>query len=1148
MPETSTEPPAKPRAPWWRRKRLWLPLTLLAALLWLDGPGWRWLATKAAGHYLPPLGIDATFQLDGRLSSGEIHLNQVTIGGSSFIRRAALDSATVRFRPLRVIHGEIESLALSRLHADVDLDLLPPSQPPDPGETPPPIAEILRQIQQRLAPVALDLRQVSTTLRRGNDVLFEIETTDLIHPAGSQCFELHLGQAEIAATHRLDPQTTILTWDADEVALDRLEILPELAVTDLTAGFPGSAPIDLRGTLAIFDSSLAFKTDLLSISASLSGPPLPLPPLLGKLDTKLPIQGSITRFDADLRQLENGLASLTGTARLGLADFQWDGWHTADALLEIDLSTSRISTRLSGTGLGSPVDLRIAGEILRQPHFRPGRLEGSLDIAEIREPLEYVRQRFLDPDTGPPIPSGKWESKLKADFTRSWNPPSSATISIVSPTAAPPLNLAASWDGQGLAVAEFSTPSLDLQGTFETPTLHYTGAIRGRDFHPSSLAPWLAPFGIATPQDLTGSFAWSGSGSLKNKTHNGQLKLTDFSLLRDPAAAPVTAVASVRYDWPSSATIESLELRHATQTLRTRATLAGQRLAIEEIHWQDGDLPILQGKASIPVPADLSNWKAILRSADPIDATISGQDLPLARLHPFLPPNIRFLPTSRGHVSIVLSGTPLDPTLDATIRGHDLSLSGHDAIPPIRIDLQATGRGKSLKVEGDVTAPDYPPAVIDALTVWDPRQWAEDPETVRQAALDASVVIENLQIGMFSRFVPQARKLAGEINLRGQVTGTIGEPLPALTLSVDQAAFETPDPSVPRLKDGTLKLTASPASIRLETLSGMLSGGLFKATGSAEIRDGSIGKLELDLDGDALPIARNDSVVVRASSKLKVRGTLDDARIDGSITMVDSVFYRDFEILPIGTPMDQVAEPKLPSVDSDSPAEMLSKIPAPFRDWKLDLALKTENPFLIRGNLGNGEIYLDARLAGTLGSPRPTGHATLREITAQLPFSTLEIPTGRITLRPDAPFDPALEIRGGSKIRPYEVDLYIYGSLSDPRIQTTSNPPLPESEVLTLLATGATSEGVEDTSAASARAAQLLIEEIRRGRIEIVSGLRPLFSVLDKVEFQVGERDPYSNKKFNSASFELSDEWLLTAGFSEEGRTRAKVTYLIRFR
>jgi autotransporter translocation and assembly factor TamB len=246
--------------------------------------------------------------------------------------------------------------------------------------------------------------------------------------------------------------------------------------------------------------------------------------------------------------------------------------------------------------------------------------------------------------------------------------------------------------------------------------------------------------------------------------------------------------------------------------------------------------------------------------------------------------------------------------------------------------------------------------------------------------------------------------------------------------------------------------------------------------------------------------------------------------------------------------MDEVAEPQLPSVDSDSPAEMLSKIPTPFRDWKLDLALKTDNPFLIRGNLGNGEIYLDARLAGTLGSPRPTGHATLREITAQLPFSTLEIPTGRITLRPDAPFDPALEIRGGSKIRPYEVDLYIYGSLSDPRIQTTSNPPLPESEVLTLLATGATSEGVEDPSAASARAAQLLIEEIRRGRIEIVSGLRPLLSVLDKVEFQVGERDPYSNKKFNSASFELSDEWLLTAGFSEEGRTRAKVTYLIRFR
>ena len=158
------------------------------------------------------------------------------------------------------------------------------------------------------------------------------------------------------------------------------------------------------------------------------------------------------------------------------------------------------------------------------------------------------------------------------------------------------------------------------------------------------------------------------------------------------------------------------------------------------------------------------------------------------------------------------------------------------------------------------------------------------------------------------------------------------------------------------------------------------------------------------------------------------------------------------------------------------------------------------------------------------------------------------IKQGEVVLRPDKPFNPLLDIRGESTIRPYEVRVYIYGPVSNPTIQPTSNPPLPETEVMTLLATGTTTAGFEDPEAATARALQLLIEEARRGRISQVRGLRTVLSVLDRVSFQVGEQDPYSSDKYNSATINLTDNWLLRAGLNDEGETRATVTYLFRFR
>ena len=180
--------------------------------------------------------------------------------------------------------------------------------------------------------------------------------------------------------------------------------------------------------------------------------------------------------------------------------------------------------------------------------------------------------------------------------------------------------------------------------------------------------------------------------------------------------------------------------------------------------------------------------------------------------------------------------------------------------------------------------------------------------------------------------------------------------------------------------------------------------------------------------------------------------------------------------------------------------------------------------------------------------PAPDGGVKVQEFRASLPFSTLSVRSGTATFTPAGGFDPYLELRGTAEPRPYRVTVYVYGRASDPQLVLTSNPPLPENEIMTLLATGTTTSGLEDPQAASSRALQLLVEELRRGRFRFGKQLRPLLGLLDRVDFSLAEADPYSSESFSTATLAISDRWFLSAGVSGSGDSRVLAVWRLSFR
>jgi hypothetical protein len=157
-----------------------------------------------------------------------------------------------------------------------------------------------------------------------------------------------------------------------------------------------------------------------------------------------------------------------------------------------------------------------------------------------------------------------------------------------------------------------------------------------------------------------------------------------------------------------------------------------------------------------------------------------------------------------------------------------------------------------------------------------------------------------------------------------------------------------------------------------------------------------------------------------------------------------------------------------------------------------------------------------------------------------------------VTLRPHAPYDPELDLRGTATIDRYNIKLNIFGTANSPQYNLFSDPPLPESEILTLLATGTTTENLKalDKDAATMKGAQLAINWLKDKFQK--PGKKNLFhralAGLDELELNIGENDPFGGRKLNSATMKVAKNWFLSAAVDATGNTRGVVIFSVRFR
>ncbi len=160
--------------------------------------------------------------------------------------------------------------------------------------------------------------------------------------------------------------------------------------------------------------------------------------------------------------------------------------------------------------------------------------------------------------------------------------------------------------------------------------------------------------------------------------------------------------------------------------------------------------------------------------------------------------------------------------------------------------------------------------------------------------------------------------------------------------------------------------------------------------------------------------------------------------------------------------------------------------PAP--DVRLDLRVTAREDILIANNYVDAALGGDLRVGGTLSAPAVTGRAVLRE-GGRVRFGTrvYEIDTGVVDFVDAGGIVPALTLEAHTRAGGYDITLEAAGSAGEWTTSLRSEPPLPESDIASVLLTGRPLDQAPGVVAADARELALglasgeLLAQVGRG-------------------------------------------------------------------
>ena len=665
--------------------------------------------------------------------------------------------------------------------------------------------------------------------------------------------------------------------------------------------------------------------------------------------------------------------------------------------------------------------------------------------------------------------------------------------------------------------AGLSAPwAFDVNGVVELPELKALNALLA-----AFKAPAIEGGGVMANLDVKGyASPWRGEGRVT-------LNATRVKVAQIPEPADVELAMSFA---ETTAKIEALKASLGPWRLVTKGSVTDKRADLSELGFWQRERELLRGHARASFDLEA------------LDVVLNASDLPLHEVAAAA--GVKGVPEAVLSMEVEIRGVE-DARVLLNLK--DVKAPGlPNSFKPAQVEFLTTVKAGRLLVDAKVDQQPLQPFLLKAEVPMRVRDLMKNPDSVMDLPLKAALDMAESDLGFLREFAPDVVKsVPARLRLNAKVGGIVKAPLIDSTLDLDAASVSFVSADMPSVRNVKVRIRTNDRKVVIEEISAVLAGGVVKLTGFVNAENMADPGFDLKVQAREALVFRNPTSSLRANADIACVGALKAARVSGLVEAVRGRIFQEVNLLPNVMNVIKQSEP-LPPPPSTSKVDQKLELPPLLKDWTFDLRVKTRDPILLAGNLVNGAISADVRLGGTGAKPLLTGFANVDRLLLKLPFSLLKITKGVVTMNPENPFAPKLDVRGESRIGSNDIVLYVYGDASDPKTRFTSTPPMSETDIVTMIGTGMTLGGdnAQMASEAMTRAAFLVVSET----------WRKLFNS----EKKISDEPPKLHMTFNpsggdrandsmQAMYELTPNVRFTGRFTQTGRMKALLGYVLKF-
>ncbi|MEI7973812.1 MAG: translocation/assembly module TamB domain-containing protein, partial [Bdellovibrio sp.] len=297
--------------------------------------------------------------------------------------------------------------------------------------------------------------------------------------------------------------------------------------------------------------------------------------------------------------------------------------------------------------------------------------------------------------------------------------------------------------------------------------------------------------------------------------------------------------------------------------------------------------------------------------------------------------------------------------------------------------------------------------------------------------------------------VPGLEEISGDAEIDIKIGGSWLKPEIFGAGKLSRGFFKIPNFPHP-LEKIEAKADFSKSFIQIPSIQGIFAGGNLRGEGQIEIQGPRNTPLDLKFKIEGAALNFPDKIKTSGNLELSLSRSWFPFLLSGSYQVTRGWIEKEF------TEAEQTQNLKVSSylpknlvLDSIDPVEF-------------DLQIQLDKSVKIKNSLADASVTGSIDVLGGPSAPEILGELMFEKGSQILVRDRVfDLSAGRLKFANPSELNPELFFQGRTRVGDYDVNLLVQGMAKDPQIRLSSSPPLPDKEIISLLALGMTSSTLE---------------------------------------------------------------------------------------